>query len=448
MKATGALVAFQMPPVISATTIPAAQRPRNYAPAVAEDDAAETRPGPSDPGTSDPGTSDPGTSQPGTRDPETSRTEPARAELTPASASAQMPPWVPRAIVYFFIGWAALFTLYWLVRQLRTLLIMLLVSLFLSFALEPAVNRLERWGIRRGVGTGLVFLGVVAAIGAFGFAIGSVLADQISGFVDEAPTYIQDIESWIEDTFDVEIDTEALVAEFQAGGVATRFATNLAGNLVSLGTQVLNFLFQLLTIALFTFYLVTDGPRLRRAVCSLLEPDRQRQVLQVWDIAIEKTGGYIYSRGILALMSAAVHWAAFEIIGTPFPLPLALWVGLISQFVPVIGTYIAGALPVIIGLIDEPSTGLWMLVVIVIYQQVENYVLAPPITAHTMDVHVAVAFGSVIAGGLLLGVVGALLALPAAATIQAFASTLVQHHEVVATSEEITPRRRWRRRRT
>jgi len=405
-------------------TIPGAARGQGYHPPVADDDAA-------------------GREHPGSAPAPEGTPSESVASAPPGSDG--MPRWVPRAIAYFFLGWAALFTLYWLVRELRTLLIMLLVSLFSSFALEPAVNRLEGWGIRRVAGTALVFLAVLASMGAFAFAIGSVLANQIESFVDEAPNYIEDAETWVEDNFDVEVDTDALVAEFQEGGVATRFATNLAGDLVNFGTRVLNFLFQLLTVALFTFYLVMDGPRLRRNVCSLLRPDRQVQVLQVWDLAIEKTGGYIYSRGILALLSAGVHWAAFEVIGAPFPLPLALWVGLISQFIPVIGTYIAGALPVIIGFIEDPSTGFWMLVVIVVYQQIENYLVAPPITAHTMDVHVAVAFGSVIAGGLLLGVIGALLALPAAATIQAFASTFVQHHEVVVTPDQITPRRRWRR---
>ena len=122
-------------------------------------------------------------------------------------------------------------------------------------------------------------------------------------------------------------------------------------------------------------------------------------MLKVWDLAIEKTGGYIYSRLILAVISSLVHWLVFWLLGVPFPLPLALWVGLVSQFVPVIGTYIAGALPVLVGLLDQPSTGLGVLIAIAAYQQVENYLLQPKVTAQTMEIHVTVAFGSVIAGG-------------------------------------------------
>ncbi|NCG23830.1 MAG: AI-2E family transporter, partial [Actinobacteria bacterium] len=188
--------------------------------------------------------------------------------------------------------------------------------------------------------------------------------------------------------------------------------------------------FQTFTVLLFVFYLVAEGPKARRVVCSFLDQSRQRTVLAVWDLAIEKTGGYIYSRGILAFLSALAHWIAFEIIDVPFPIPLALWVGVMSQFIPVVGTYIAGALPALVAVLDDPKKAILVVIVIVAYQQIENYVLAPKVTAHTMEIHVAVAFGSVLAGAALLGVVGALLALPFAATAQAFISGYRQHHDV------------------
>ena len=113
-----------------------------------------------------------------------------------------------------------------------------------------------------------------------------------------------------------------------------------------------------------------------------------------------------------------------------------------SQFVPVVGTFIAGALPLVIALLGEPVDGLWVVVVIAIYQQIENYVLGPRITSHTMQLHVAVAFGSVIAGAAILGVVGALLALPAAATIQAVIAAEAERHEVAEHLQEASSQRR------
>jgi predicted PurR-regulated permease PerM len=343
----------------------------------------------------------------------------------------QLPRWFRRGLTWFFAGVAGLYVLWWVVRKLEDLLVLILVSLFLSFAIEPAVNRLERVGIRRSAGTLIVFAVVAGSLGFFVFAIGSVLADQVTRFVDEAPGYIADIEEWANDTLGIELDTEGLVEEFQEGGAATELATRLAGDLVDLGTQALRILLHVLTVALFTFYLVADGPRLRRVVCSVLSPQQEQELLRTWDLAIEKTGGYIYSRTVLAIASFIVHWIAFEIIGIPFPVPLALWVGIMSQFIPVIGTYLAGAFPILIALLNEPFHAVWVVIVVAAYQQVENYVLAPPITAHTMDIHPAVAFGVVIAGASLLGAVGALLALPAAAVLQAFISTYLQERGMV-----------------
>ena len=211
-------------------------------------------------------------------------------------------------------------------------------------------------------------------------------------------------------------------------GATPKFAQNLASRAIDIGATIANTIFQAFTIGLFTFYLVAEGPKLRRNVCSVLPPDRQREVLRVWDLAIEKTGGYIASRAVLGTISAGSHWLAFVAIGLPSPLPLGLWVGFISQFIPVVGTYLAGALPLLITLIDKPISGLWTLIFLVIYQQIENYFL-PRHGAHD-EIHVASAFASVIIGAALLGPLGALLALPAAATLQAFISSYVIRHEV------------------
>lgn len=343
----------------------------------------------------------------------------------------EMPRWVPRSIVMLLGGVVVLYVARWLLAELRGLIVMILVSLFLSFAIEPAVNWLHRKGMRRGAATMFVFVVIAAAIAVFVAAMGSLLADQISRLIDEAPGYIEQTQEWLEDR-GLTVNTDDILATFQEGGAASRLAQDLALNLVDFSATLLNVLFQLLTISLFTFYLVADGPRFRRVVCSTLTERRQREVLFVWDLAISKTGGYIYSRALLSLVSFIFHWIAFAIIGVPFPLALALWVGVVSQFVPVIGTYIAGVFPLLIALFDRPVSAISVLVVIVVYQQVENYLFAPRITAQTLEIHPAMAFGSVLAGSAILGPVGALLALPAAATSQAFVSTYVQRHSLIA----------------
>lgn len=353
--------------------------------------------------------------------------------------SRKLPSWVPRAVAVFFLGLGTFVAVGWVLLQLQSLLMILLVSLVLSFALEPPVNRLERLGIRRGLATLLGLLTSLVLAGAFAWVIGRLVAGQIADLIDQGPTYITRAQDWLSSTFNIDVDAGNLTEEFQAGGRLADIAGFVAPNIVAVGARVVSLLFEALTVGLFTFYLVADGPRLRRTVCSVFPPDRQRELLRVWDVATEKTGGYILSRALLAAASLTVHWIAFSLIGVPSPVALALWVAVISQFVPVVGTYLAGVLPILLALLNRPISAVWVVIVIAIYQQVENYALAPRITAQTMEIHAAVAFGAVLAGNAVLGPVGAILALPLAATATALASTYVQRHEVVP-SRLTTPR--------
>ena len=129
-------------------------------------------------------------------------------------------------------------------------------------------------------------------------------------------------------------------------------------------------------------------------MCSRLPPARQERAPSAWELAITKTGGYLLLARLLALLSAFFHSVVFQAIGTPAPIALARWVGFVSQFLPVVGTYLAGILPAVLTFLDSPLKAVIVVAFIVIYQQVENYVFAPRITARTMELHPAVAFGA------------------------------------------------------
>jgi predicted PurR-regulated permease PerM len=361
----------------------------------------------------------------------------------PNGAGAPGPLWLSRAVVTFFVGLAAFFALGWALLELRAFLILLLVALVFSLAFEPPVNILEERGLRRSLATLVVLLVSTIAVVAFVFLIGRVVTRQVVDLIEDGPAYLIEAETWINASFGAEVKFDQLLAEFNEGGRLRDLATSIAPDIVAVGARVVALLFQLLALGLFTYYLVADGPRLRRAICSMLRPDIQREVLRVWELGITKTGGYIFSRALLAFLSAIAHGVAFHLIDIPSPLALALWVGLVSQFVPVIGTYLAGILPALVAVAQQPRDGLWVLAVVVVYQQVENYLLAPRVTAHTMDIHPAVAFGSVIAGAELLGPIGALLALPLAATGTALVSSALGRHDVV--EDDLTISRRERR---
>ncbi|AXI79720.1 AI-2E family transporter [Peterkaempfera bronchialis] len=342
-----------------------------------------------------------------------------------------MPRWLPRALLLLFL-FAGLFQFAtWAFHQLIGLFTMVLVSFFLSLAMEPAVDRMAARGVRRGVGTFIVFLAVLVCMGGFLTALGTLLVDQVGQVARQLPHLLNDLIGWVNSTFHSDLTLDQLQKRvLQDSGNAEKYAQQAADNIWGLSSTLLGGLFQLFTIALFTFYLTADGPRVRRTVCSLLPPAKQAEVLRAWEIALAKTGGYLYSRALLAVFSAAGHWVAFTLIGIPYAAALAIWVGVVSQFVPTIGTYLAGALPMLVALTVEPVDALWVLAFVVVYQQVENYLLQPRITARTVEVHPAVAFGSVIAGAALLGAVGAVIAIPAAATLQGFVSTYVKRYEV------------------
>lgn len=361
---------------------------------------------------------------------------------TAAPPPTPMPSWVPRAIFLLLAGVAALYLTRWLVAELQSILLVLVVSLFLSFALEPAVNWLANHGVRRGLATALVMFGGFAAAVAFLVLLGSALFTQVSEFIDDLPDRVERIETEVNERFDVELDTDELVAEIENSQDIQRLATDLGSSALEFGISAVGAVFNLFTIGLFTFYMVADGPRFRRTVLSFLPTARQERVLEGWEIAIDKTGGYIYSRGLLALLSATAATIVLQVMDVDYALALGLWIGLVSQFIPTIGTYLAGALPVAIAALDDTTDALVVLVFLLVYQQIENYVFAPKITARTMDLHPAVAFGTVLVGAALFGGTGALIALPAAAVIQAIASTYLERHDVIDSAMTRDARRR------
>jgi predicted PurR-regulated permease PerM len=182
-------------------------------------------------------------------------TSPAGASQVPDPRA--MPPWLPRAIGLCLLGVAGLFVVWWLLLRLRTLLILLVVSLFLAIAIEPAVNALARRGWRRGVATAVVFLVLFVAALGFLAAIGSLVVDQVTNLADAVPGYVEQTISLVNRTFSTRLSSDTLVAQLSSSqSPLQRFATGLAGSALGIGVQVLTLVFQLLTVALFTFYLV------------------------------------------------------------------------------------------------------------------------------------------------------------------------------------------------
>nr|WP_271210141.1 AI-2E family transporter [Rhodococcus wratislaviensis]GLK35199.1 AI-2E family transporter [Rhodococcus wratislaviensis] len=341
------------------------------------------------------------------------------------------PRWLLPSILYVLLAVAAYQLSGWLFVNLRGFLELLFLAWLFSITLEPVVDWLERRGLRRGAATGLVLFALfVFAIG-FLALFGTLLAQQLAQLLKALPGALSSVTDWSNRVFDTDFATgEDLIhlTPETIRDLAERFTPGVLGVLSSL----LGVVFQMLTLLLFVFYMSAQGPALRRTISSWFPARQQRVISVVWEISVEKAGGYVVSRLILAAVSSVATGIFLVAIGVPYWLPLALWTGIVSQFVPTLGTYLAIALPAIIAAASQPMDGVWVIVFGTVYQQIENYVLHPRITSATVSIHPAVAFGSVIVGASLFGPVGALVSVPVVAAIQALVETYGRRYELVA----------------
>jgi len=330
---------------------------------------------------------------------------------------------------------AGVLAILWLLGQITSVLFMVFVALFIAVALEPPVHTLAKRGWKRGLATGLVFLvGFLAAVG-FAVALAPLLVDQVIQLIEALPRYTADVVDWVNNTFNLEIEFDRSDLQNQSELLLEWSRNNvggIVGSVVGIGTAIGTLLFFASTVALFAFYMVAELPQLQRTVLSVMPKDRQVRALRIWDVAVEKMGGYIYSRLIVSVIGGFVSWLFLTFLGVPFALPLAIWVGILSQFVPVVGTYLAAILPAIVALSsNRVSTMVAVIIFFTAYQQVENYLIAPRITQRTMAIHPAVSIGAILIGGNLMGPVGVLLALPMTGIIIALISESARRYEVI-----------------
>ena len=316
----------------------------------------------------------------------------------------------------------------------------LILAFLASIAMEPAVAKLST-SMKRGVATALVMFGSLILFGAFLFLFGRLLSDQIGTFAQSVPQLLEDLTRWAAERFGIELDYQGMLDRLGVGtSTLTTIAQNLAGGLLGFVASVVAAAFGTLTFAFFTYYFSADGPRLRRWLAQLV-PQRQQEAFGLmWELAVRKTGGYVTARVVLAAICGSLSALFMLIIGMPYWLALGIWTGVVAQFVPTVGTYIAIALPVLIGLIGEkPWQGLAVLAFAIVYQQIENVTLEPRISAYAVDVHPAVSFAAVLFGASLFGIGGAFVAVPIAALLIALFDVYSHKYELVPDLAELQP---------
>lgn len=241
---------------------------------------------------------------------------------------------------------------------------------------------------------------------------------------------------WLSDTFNVSISDLSGTEEAgeEASAATEEWLSKALGGFLAALSSGLGLIFSTMTILLFTFYFAADHQRIQRTILSWFSPGTQQRLGWTFEQAVEQTGGYFYSRLILMLINGFGFFFTMVLVGMPVlvSLPLAIVAGFISEFIPAVGTYIGGALPVLLTLaVQGMVQALIVLAYVLIYQQVENYWLSPKLSAESMTLNGGVAFGAAIAGGAIAGPMGAFMALPIAALITSFISHYRRPHDVV-----------------
>jgi predicted PurR-regulated permease PerM len=194
----------------------------------------------------------------------------------PTAAPDRMPRWVWRGIIIFWLGFIATVLGRHLFHRLSGLLLLLLLSLFLSFAIEPGVNRLASRGWRRGTATAVILIGVLVGFLVFLGAIGTLVGSQIADLLGNSQKYVNRTVEFLNDNFGTNIDPRDVIAEIEdPNGRIQQFIADQGDRALQLSVTALGVLLQGLSVLLFTFYLVADGPRLRRVICSRLPAERQ-----------------------------------------------------------------------------------------------------------------------------------------------------------------------------
>ena len=312
-----------------------------------------------------------------------------------------------------------------------------LMSWFAALAMAPVVDRLAR-RMKRGVATILVMLAFGLLMVVFIIAFGALLVGQLADLITRIPELIDDAVAWVNQQFSLALTRDSILSSLGGSGDVDfgEIATELGPSILGYVTTFLGSVFGLFTFALFTFYFSAQMPQLERWVTSLFPARSQRVVGDVWHLTAQKTGGYVGARVVLALVSGVSSGIVFALIGMPYWLPLAMWTGIVAQFVPTIGTYIAISLPVLVGALSpNPWLGAIALAWGLLYQQVENLTIEPKISARAVDVNPAVGFGAVLAGTALFGIAGAFLAVPVTAMLLALVGIYAKRYELVADLE-------------
>ncbi|NLT05540.1 MAG: AI-2E family transporter [Solirubrobacterales bacterium] len=311
---------------------------------------------------------------------------------------------------------AAIVGLIYLCWLLREVLLLAILAVFVAVALSAPVSLVQR---RLHLPRALAILVVYALIGVVLLGIGLIV---IPPLVDEFTSFLRAVPGYVRDLQDSELiarwDREyGIVAQLEAE--AKNLPSIVGGALAELETvtvAAVERVVELIAILAVAFLLLIDAPRLTSFVYRELAPD-ERRARRVGEETSKAVGGYVAGVFAVALLAGIVSFLVMTLLGIPYAVPLAVQMAFFA-ILPLVGSTIGAAVIAVVAAFEGPGTAVAWILFWVVYQQTETHVLGPLVYRRAVDMSPALVILSVLAGGTLLGVLGALLAIPAAATIQ------------------------------
>jgi predicted PurR-regulated permease PerM len=334
-----------------------------------------------------------------------------------------------RTIMTAILAVAFIFLLGKVLYRLKDVLLLLLVAGFLGLILNPVVDVVERYVVkRRGLAVTVVGVLVLLVFAGLSVAFGYPLVNGITHLADNLPTYVANAEHGRGGIGKLvqHYHVQQWVQKNEAKLVS--FGQTISAPALAVGKGAATLLIELLTIFILVLLLLLEGPRLRRGILSLLSPGQAEEVQAVASEVNRSVVGYMLGNFLTSLICGIVVFVDLAVLGVPFPLLWALWVALVD-FLPMIGGALAGIPTIIFATFHSLTAGIITLVVFLVYTQLENHVLNPVIMSKTVRISpllvlvavlVAASLGDWV-GGLFGGFVAALLAIPAAGAFQVIA---------------------------
>jgi predicted PurR-regulated permease PerM len=302
-----------------------------------------------------------------------------------------------------------------LLQQVSSILVLIVVSLFLAVGLNPSVEWMGRHGLRRSIAVLAVVVIVVGAVVLFLTALVPVIADQVSAIVNNAPKWFKEVQS----NGDIQRFDQRyhVIDKVQKVVVGKEFGTALFGGVVGVSVKVLSFLANTFIVVVLTLYFLATLPKVKHSAYSLAPSSRRDRVSDLGDRILESVGGYVSGAFVVAMTAGISTLVFLQVIGlSQYAVALAAVVTLLDV-IPMIGATLGAIVVTAIGFATDPQIGLACLIFFIAYQQFENYVVYPRVMSRSVDLPGSVIVIAALTGASLLGVIGALLAIPTAAAI-------------------------------